>query len=108
MLPGLGHQGPTPPNTASSQNFQSQALGNGGSSIVESEQQTQTPATTVGDAEMRDSGSNEGADVMMENAENRRTDHERKDEVGGGVLYKLFTERKYLAHHPAVVLCKAC
>jgi hypothetical protein len=83
-------------------------LSNGSSSIIESEQQTQTPATTVGDAETRDSGSNEGADVRMENTENRRTDHERKDEAGGGVLYKLSTERKYLAHHPAVVLCKAC
>ena len=75
---------------------------------MESEQQTQTPATTVGDAEMRDSGPSEGVYVRMENAENRRTDHERKDEVGGGVLYKLFTERKYLAQHPTVVLCKAC
>ena len=108
-LPGLG----SPPNTASSQSFQSQALSNGGSSMAEGEQQTQTPATIVEDAEMRDAGGSEGQGVSVEDAESRptdheRTDHERKDEAGRGVLYKLSTERKYPAHRPSAVMCKAC
>jgi hypothetical protein len=76
--------------------------------MAEGEQQTETPATTVGDAEVRDTGGGEGSDVRMEDAENRRTDHERKNEAGGGVLYKLSTERKYPAHCPSEVMCKAC
>jgi hypothetical protein len=76
--------------------------------MAEGEQQTETPATTVGDAEVRDTGGGEGSDVRMEDAENRRTDHERKNEAGGGVLYKLSTERKYPAHYPSEVMCKAC
>ena len=106
MLPGLGMQGHTSPNAATTHSFQSQPLSNGGSSAAEGEQQTQieTPATTVGDAEMRHSG----GDTQMTDADNRRTDHERKGGSGGGVLYKVFTERKCLARRPSVVLCKAC
>jgi hypothetical protein len=106
MLPGLGMQGQTSPNAGATQSFQSQPLSNGGSSTAEGEQQTQTetPATTVGDAEMRDSG----GDTQMTDADNRRTDHERKEGSGGGVLYKVFTERKYRAHYPSAVLCEAC
>ena len=107
-LPGLGMQDPTPPNTATTQSFQSQALSNGGSSVPESEQETQMSVTVVGDAEMRDHGDGEGNDVKMDDADNRRTDHERKDEAVGGVLYKLSTDRKYPPHYPSVVLCKAC
>ena len=81
--------------------------------MAEGEQQTQTPATIVEDAEMRDAGGSEGQGVSMEDAESRptdheRTDHERKDEARGGVLYKLSTERKYPAHRPSEVMCKAC
>lgn len=75
---------------------------------MESEQQTETPATTLGDVELREGNGNDGVEPQMPDAENRRTDHERKGEVEGGVLYKPSTESKYLAHHPFVVLCKAC
>lgn len=113
-LPGLGMQGQTSPNagtgTGTSQSFQSQALSNGGSGAGEGEQQTQTqtPATTVGDAETRDSGGDTQMTDASADADNRRTDHERKEGCGSGVLYKLFTERKYPAHRPAAVMCKAC
>ena len=108
MLPGLGYQGLSSPNTASSQAVQSQAVSNGTGSATEGEQQTETPVTTVGDVEMREAGASEGAETSHNDAENRRTDHERKDEAGVGVLYKLPTKRKYLAHHPSVVMCKVC
>ena len=96
----------------------------------------QTPAATEnegagtrdgdGDAEMSDTPQRaEGGEVgdvsMAENAERRRSDHERQegDGRGGedaesalpgvGVLYKLSTECKYtLAHSHFVALCKAC
>ena len=144
MQPGGGSSAsgsvtfPTPPSTAG---FQSQMAGRGGSSESgggESGQETPTVTSPEmensgkrdgdGDAVMAEpqaqpieSGGREADDGgMVEDAEHRRSDHERQEEKaskgvevaalptaapGGNVLYKLSSERKSPLTHSVFLLC---